>query len=161
MRNLLILLAISVCLLSLGCSSNDESVYFTPVTTATIAAYGKVSFPVKNKLDAIILARKLIQTSRFVSIGEPQVVYVEKIRPAEADLKIGPGPSFIDRLPKNAMVWLVIFEGEWQLAFPVPNAQGMIPTLAPPFHGCEYCLFDADNGDPITIGGFTCPSEAN
>jgi hypothetical protein len=73
MRNLLILLAISVCLLSLGCSSNDESVYFTPVTTATIAAYGKVSFPVKNKLDAIILARKLIQTSRFVSIGEPQI----------------------------------------------------------------------------------------
>jgi hypothetical protein len=121
MRNLLILLAISVCLLSLGCSSNDESVYFTPVTTATIAAYGKVSFPVKNKLDAIILARKLIQTSRFVSIGEPQVVYVEKIRPAEADLKIGPGPSFIDRLPKMQWFGLLSSKESGNLHFPYPT----------------------------------------
>src|SRR5512138_1577676 len=137
MRNLLILLVISVCLLSMGCSTNDEAVYLTPVTEATLSAYGKIGAPVKNKLDAVIVARIWMQGSRMGSAGEPQVVYVERISLAEANQEIGWISTASYNHPENVRVWLVIFEGEWQLVFPMPDEQGVMPTLEPPSHGCE------------------------
>ena len=158
MRNLLILLVMSVGLLSMGCSTTKESVYLTPVTEATLSAY-KVGAPVTSKLDAVIVARIWMEGLRKVSVGDPQVVYAEKISLAEANQKIGWISTTSGNQPEGSKVWLVIFEGEWQLMFPIPDEQGVMPTLEPPSHGCEFSLFAADDGGSIAGGDITCPSE--
>ncbi len=156
MRNSLILLVISACLLAMGCSASEESVYLTPVSAATLSAYEyKSGAPVKNKLDAVIIARIYMQDWRIGSVGDPQVIYAEQIRYEEVYQKVG--RRVTDDLPKDTMVWLVIFEGEWQLIFPIPNEQGIIDTPEPPYHGCAFYLFAANGEGRITGGTITCP----
>jgi hypothetical protein len=149
MRNLLILLVMSVCLLSTGCSTNDESIYLTPVTDATLSAYGTVGVPVKTKLDAVIVARINMQGPRIASVGDPQVIYAEQISLAEASQKLGYNPAAFH--PDNMRVWLVIFESEWQLVFPMPDEQGVFPTSEPPSHGCKFSLIRASDGHDLAI----------
>ena len=156
MRNSLILLVISVCLLSMGCSASEKSVYLTPVSAATLSAYKyKSGASVKNKLDAVIIARIHMQGWRIGSVGDPQVIYAEQIKPEEVYQKVGWRAA--DSLPKDTMVWLVIFEGEWQLIFPMPDEQGIVSTSEPPYHGCMFYLFAANGEGPSTGGDITCP----
>ncbi len=154
MRNSLILLVISACLLSMGCSASEESVYLTPVSAATLSTY-KIGAPVKNKLDAVIFARIHMQDWRIGSVGDPQVIYAEQIRSEEVYQKLGRRAA--DDFPKNTMVWLVIFEGEWQLIFPMPDEQGIVSTSEPPYHGCAFYLFAANGEGPTTGGTIPCP----
>ena len=155
MRNLLIFPVIIACLLSSGCSTTDESVHLTPVTQATISAY-KNNPPVDNKLDAVILARISILGSRIIPVGEPQPVYAEQMSLEEAGQKINwDTPTF---LPVNMIVWLVIFEGEWQFEFPMYE-NGVVPTLEPPYHGCQFSIVSANDGQHVTYGEVTCPSK--
>ena len=161
MRKLLFLLVVNACLLLLiSCATfNNESIYLTPVTYETLTTYGNVGSPVKNKLDAVIVAQIWMQGSRIGSVGDTQVVYAEQINLLDAYKKIGWGEQLLNNRPKDKKVWLVIFEGEWQLMFPVPDEHGNTSPLPPPFHGCQFSLFAADNGEPIGGGDVACPTE--
>lgn len=155
MNKLLVLTIITNCLLIIGCSTNNESIYLTPVTSATLSAYEKINTPVKSKLDAVITALLAIQTTRVVNIGDPTIVYVEKMEIAEAYKKVG-RDELLGSLPKGKQVWLVIFEGEWQMIFPMPNEQGVTPPLSPPKHGCMFSIIDSDDGGSFGGGGISC-----
>ena len=142
----------------MGCSASEESVYLTPVSAATLSAYEyKSGAPIKNKLDAVIIARIHMQGWRIGSVGDPQVIYAEQIRSEEVYQKFGLRAA--DDLPKDTMVWLVIFEGEWQLIFPMPDEQGIVSTSEPPYHGCAFYLFAVNGEGPSTGGDIPCTSK--
>jgi hypothetical protein len=93
---------------------------------------------------------------RWTPTETPKVISAEEMILVEAYKRIGwtDQPNY-DIYGGDARVWLFLFEGEWQLTFPVPGP--VVATTAPPgppSHGCAFRIFSAINGDPIA-GGFT------
>ncbi|NOH03273.1 MAG: hypothetical protein HND47_15595 [Chloroflexi bacterium] len=159
MRLLFVFIMISSLFLIVGCSTVKDTTYLTPIPIETLSAYsgGK---PIQHKLDAVIVGQRMLWGSRTSNIGELKVVFVDKITLTDALKKIGWTGRNWTKLSDNTKVWLVIFEGDWQLIFPVPGVEGeVVPTLEPPYHGCEYSLFTASDGSPLAGGSIPCPSD--
>ena len=155
------LIAVNICLLLIsGCATyNNNYDYLTPVSFETIAAYEKVGSPIKNRLDAVINAQISMQGSRLGFVGNPQVVYAEKINFKEAIKRVKAGDQFLSQHPVDKKVWLVIFEGELQWIFPMPDDQGIVPTSAHPYHGCMYSINGADGGGASIVGDVSCEAK--
>jgi hypothetical protein len=64
-----------------------------------------------------------------------------------------PGSHSSDDRPGDTVVWLVIFEGEWQVFLPNPEHTFTPP---PPNHGCVYVSMDAKDSALYYVGGFDC-----
>ncbi len=140
------------CLISSGgCSAPADNAYLTPISDATIAAY-RPGPSVRTKLDAVLVGRLQISSTRLDQVSTPRAIFVQEMTFAEANRKVTePLPQ---SNPMDSKVWLVIFQGTWQLMPPDPTHT---VTPPPPYYGCVYALFYAEHAEPIADGGTSCP----
>ncbi len=133
---------------SAGCSSENEIAYLTPLPEATITAY-QLAYPIRTNLDAAIAARRNIDTTRISPVGSPKAISVEHMTLAEAAARI---PQLYTRdHPADAKVWLVIFQGKWELL--PPEAAAPLPA----YDGCVGSLFFGDEPGFMVTGDMACP----
>ncbi|HLE91825.1 MAG TPA: hypothetical protein VI753_11805 [Anaerolineales bacterium] len=150
-------------ILLMGCSTfagqgtaTENTAYLTPISRETLQAY-HWDTPVRNKMDAVIQARLSLDTTRLSYTEEPQVVLAEEMRCQDA-LKRVAQPGVIKTYEErsgDAKVWLVLFEGDWQISGPPPDPEHPV-TPGPPTHGCVYVIIDPNGGCYGEIGTIGC-----
>lgn len=150
----------------MGCSifagqaaATEDTAYLTPISRETLEAY-QWDTPVRNKMEAVIASRRNLDTAIYMFYTEePTVVSVEEMRREDA-LKRVAQPSVINIYEARSgdmNVWLVIFEGEWQMIVP-PAAEHPVATPEPPSRGCVYVIIDANDSRHSEIGTTKCSS---
>ena len=131
----------------------EDQRYRTPIPENTLQAY-KEGTPITNKLQAVVAARVLLSTSRMKDIQPPQVIYVHHMTLTEALKKTEkPGVETFEDIPLQTPVWLVIFQGDWQLHPPLP---GITATPLSSFHGCQYVWITENNNGYAATGTIDC-----
>ena len=137
-----------------ACTSHNDTTYLTPIPQATWQAYQRGS-PVNNKLEAVIAARASFYF-HLQAVTEPITLFAEKMTLEDAYTSVlhqlGNDP---DSRPKNMRVWIVLFEGDWQVLGP-PPAEESTPAPDLPFHGCVFVLIDPTNGGDFAQGSAPC-----
>ena len=84
----------------------------------------------------------------------PQVKSVKQLRLIEARQRVAqPGSYPYEDRPDDTEVWLVVFEGAWQIIPPDPKHT---VTPSPPVHGCTYVMLQATDGGRLEVGGIEC-----
>jgi hypothetical protein len=149
-----------VAVLVIGCSSfqapggtREDMTYLTPVSTQTLEHF-RFDSPIKNKMEAVIAARVTLSGTRLRANANPQIVSVEELALAEARRRVArPGVSVNEDRPADTPVWLIVFEGEWQV-FPPDPSHTITPP--PPSHGCVYVLLDANDPGRGEVGAIEC-----
>src|SRR3989304_3760938 len=111
-------------ILLMGCSTSagpgsptEDTAYLTPIPKETLQAY-QWDTAVKNKIDAVILARLSLDTTRLSYTAEPKVVLAEEMRFEDVRRRVsqrGVITTFEER-SGEAKVWLGLFEGGWQIS---------------------------------------------
>lgn len=155
-KTILIFLIVGVSLT--GCTTvikkdADAGLVLTATTESTLPVY-HLGLPIKNKQEAISAALANLEKSRLRYQHVPEVVSVEKMNVEDArrqfkerDITIFGGRT------AGTLVWVVLFEGEWQIIPPNPSHT----ETPPPFtHGCVYVIMDASDGGEAEVGGIEC-----
>jgi hypothetical protein len=156
MRKYLGLLFLSLLVVSSGCSVAEDTTYLTPIPKATLSAINWEE-PITSKLQAVIVARAMLDTTRLHYTEEPQVVSAEELRLEDAQKRIArPGGDASEERPGDTKVWLIIFEGDWQVIPPDPDHT---ITPDPPSHGCVFAILDANESARTEIGTMRCDPE--
>lgn len=120
----------------------------TPIPAATLAAYRPGS-PVEDANQAFVAAQFSLGTTRLHAVGDILPYDAQVMRYAEAKaFTIPPGATDYTTYPGDARVWLVLFEGEWQIQSPVPE-----PTSAKFQPGCVYVILSAQDSSGLGAGG--------
>ena len=116
-------------------STIEDNTYLTPIPYETISAYIE-EYPIDNKLEAVIIAQRYFLTGsrKEFTQGFPKVKSVERMKLSDAMKLL----RDTDARPKNTEVWLVVFEGQWQILPP------MSKDLMPLETGCIYIVFDTN-----------------
>lgn len=149
-----------VAVLVIGCSSfnvpsgaKDDTSYLTPVSTQTLERF-RFDAPIKNKTEAAIAAQLILSSTRLRPNANPQIVSVEELALAEARRRVARAGVFVNEdRPADTPVWLIVFEGEWQVFPPDPSHT---ITPAPPSHGCVYVMLDGNDPGRSEVGGIEC-----
>lgn len=83
------------------------------------------------------------------------IVSVEKMSLEEAYSNTAQAGVIHDEYkPKDMLVWLVVFEGDYQIIQPDPEHT---LTPPPPVHGCSFVILDPENSSGSEIGTMECP----
>ena len=107
-------------------------------------------------MDAVIHARLSLDTTRLSSTEEPKVVLAEEMRLEDAGRRVARrGSPVYEGRPADTKVWLVLFEGDWQVTGPPPDPEHPI-TPESPSHGCVYVIIDVNQGGQGEIGTTEC-----
>ena len=149
-----------------GCSTfagqgaaTEDTAYMTPIPKETLQAY-QWDTPVRNKMDAVILARLSLDTTRLSYMETPKVLSVEEMSLADARKRVAQPGVFktYEEGSGDAKVWLVLFEGDWQMTGgPLPDPDPEHPeTPGPPSHGCVYVIIALDGSSHGEIGTTKC-----
>ena len=140
-------LIVTALILIMGCSpfsgqgaATEDTAYLTPIPKETLQAY-QFDTPVRSKMDAVIAARLSLDTTRLSYTDEPKVVLAEEMSFEDARRRVAQ-PGFLnvintEEIPGDTQVWLVLFEGNWQMTGPAPEEP---ITPEPPTHGCVYII---------------------
>ena len=159
----IVLIVIATILLT-GCSTfagqgaaTEDTAYLTPIPRETLQAY-QWDTPVRNKMDAVILARLSLDTTALIYTEEPKVVLAEEMSCEDARKHIiQPGVINTDEdQPGDMKVWLVIFEGDWQISGPPPAGTEHPVTPEPVPYGCVYVIIDQNGSCHGEIGTTEC-----
>src|SRR3990172_5958055 len=146
-------LIVTALILIMGCSpfsgqgaATEDTAYLTPIPKETLQAY-QFGPPVRNKMEAVIAARRSLDNDIYMYYTEqPAVLSVEEMRLADALKRVtqaGVINTSEERLG-DKQVWLVLFEGEWQVI--VPSAPGHpVVTPEPPSHECVYIIINQND----------------
>jgi len=133
----------------------EDDRYLTPIPRSTFEAYRDTQH-IANRLDAVIAARKKLEEPHLRYVGEPHVILAERMLLSEARRLF---PETWTDAPENHLpdpqVWLVVFEGDWQIDSPPEAERTQTPGL--PFHACTYALFENPAGGPSALGNRVCP----
>jgi hypothetical protein len=141
-------------MLMAACGASEDTTYLTPIPQSTLSAYREV-YPIETQLEAVIAARAHLGASRAQFVEEPKVLLVEQMTLAEADKRIAPsGPSVIQPSQGETPVWLIIFEGDWQVFPPDPSHT---VTPPPPRHGCSYVVVGVTESHYAEVDRPSCP----
>ena len=120
-----------------ACTSHNDTTYLTPIPQATWQAYQRGS-PVNTKLEAVIAARSSFYF-HLQAVTEPIPSFVEKMTHENAYTAVLHRPrDYPDSRPKNMKVWIVLFEGDWQVLSP-PPADEATPSPKPSFPRVRVC----------------------
>ncbi|MBL8099876.1 MAG: hypothetical protein JNK81_11885 [Anaerolineales bacterium] len=132
----LILIFVALSLFFNSNSLSENNSYLTPIPYETVVAY-KEKYPIDSKFEAVIIAQRYYITGSRMEFtqGVPKVTLVEKMNLSDAIKILG----HKDDRPGNTDVWLVAFEGQWQILPPMSN------ELLPLEIGCIYIVLDANN----------------
>ena len=152
----------SIAILMVACSTiipqpTEDTTDLTPIPEATLRA-SKFDGPVNNKLQAAMIALGRAVGGHFGFNKLPTVISVDKLSITEAHKRIASsGSSAYDDNGWSTDVWFVVLEGEIQV-YPPPSPGSLKATLPPPFHGCNYYMFDTNYpGGQFELGGIACP----
>ncbi len=126
----------------------------TPALTATLPAYHP-GLPISSREEAISAALAYLNQSRLHYRRPPQVIFVEKMKAADAHRRLREKGvnTFDNEKEGTTRVWLVIFQGAWQVLPPDPSHSETPPPLAP---GCVYVIMDARDGGEAALAGIDC-----
>ncbi len=138
-----------------GCASREDTSYLTPIPEATLKAHRSGS-PIRTKLEAVIAGRSQLLITRLIQLDTPAVVSAEEMSFEQANWQIGRNNPPYPFYPRETRVWLVLFEGDWQVM--PPNPTNTVP-LPPPYHGCVCTVLAAAGGEPISTGDTPCPPQ--
>jgi len=128
----------------------------TLIPEATLPAY-RPGAPIANPQEVVNIARVSLEQSRLRYVNTPKVVSVEQLKLQDARKRVAqPGVIVSEDRPGDTIVWLVIFEGEWQI---IPPDPGHAATPAPPVHGCTYVIMNASDGGQAEVGGVACAAK--
>jgi len=110
--------------------------------------------PITNQQEAISAALDNLKKSRLHYQSVPKVVSAEKKKAKDARKQFKEeGITVCERRSDDTMVWVVLFEGEWQIIPPNPSHT----ETPPPFtQGCVYVIMDASDGGEAEVGGIDC-----
>ena len=133
------ILAIAIFAISLSLiSKTEDTTYLTPIPESTWSAYRQQG-PITTNLEAVLAATREIYYSRMTfTQGAPKVVSAEKRDIAHEETLLGYPFVSSDEGPEITQVWLVVFEGQWQMLPPMSN------DLLPLQTGCIYVILDAN-----------------
>jgi hypothetical protein len=121
----------------------ENTAYLTPIPETTLSAY-REGGPVNSRLEAAIAARQFLGVPRLKFAEEPKLLIAEAMTRAEAQERIDQWGLDVDLDGQGqTRVWLVVFEGVWQVFPPDPGGTWTPP---PPARGCNYVIFEAADG---------------
>lgn len=107
----------------------EDDTYLTPIPESTLYAYQQKR-PITTRFQAVLEATLQIHTTRMhFTQGEPKIISAEEITPK---------------------VWLVVFEGSWQILPPMSNDFSPLET------GCIYVTMDENVNDSTRIQATSC-----
>jgi hypothetical protein len=132
-----------------GCAGGaDPGPLFTPVTQATLDAF-QYGQPIARADQAVVAARLALGTTRIHFAAPPWPISVESMTYAEARQRLErPGHA---RHPDSMAVWLVIFEGDYQIVGPMEQ-----PTPGAEGRRCAYALIRDRDGGSLQMGTIDC-----
>jgi hypothetical protein len=138
--SLIFLVSCSISTPTPSMGASEDNAYLTPVLESTLSAY-REKWPITTKLDAVINASEYIYSTRMTfTQGPPKVIFTEEMTLVEAKRIVPKNPGLVysheDR-PDDTKVWLVIFEGSWQI---YPPDGDLLPLES----GCIYAIIDAN-----------------
>ena len=139
--------------LAAGCSAPRALAPSAPVPEATSGPF-HLGSAVTTKAQAVTVGNLLLQNPLFKWIGSPRPVLVEEMTYADAVKAVGVGEPNYDRWPADTMVWLVIFQGQWQLTPLDPNNPSPAPVT---YEGCLLSMLAAQDGSMVSLGDAVCP----
>ena len=148
------LLLLGVFVLTAGCRRIEDSRYLTPIPEATLAAH-RIGSPVETRLDAVIAGRKLLESQQAKWVDTPMAALVEEMTYAEANGRIWGSDPQDGALADDEKVWLVIFQGRWQLTPLDPNGAALSPVT---YEGCLMTVLTARDGGLVSMGDAVCPT---
>jgi hypothetical protein len=103
---------------------------------------------------AVEYARSMIGTTRLEVLGDMQIRLAQRLMRVDADLFLDrPAERVGSGAPENEDVWLVIFEGDYQVAAPGPTSAD---SPEPPVHGCIFAIFNVRDGGYARAGARPC-----
>ena len=139
-------------MIGLAACSRPPAVAQTPASVP-VAEYRPGS-SVTNTTEAEMAGRQLIERPLMHWIGVPRLALAEESSYADAAAKIGAAdPEYANWAP-DTRVWLTIFEGQWDLTPIDPNNPSPQPVR---YEGCVLVVFQASNGEMISMGDSRCP----
>jgi len=107
-------------------------------------------------MDAVIHARLSLDTTRLSYTEESIVVLAEEMKLEDARRRVAQrGVIIYEGRPGDTKVWLVIFEGDWQISGPPPDPEHPV-TPEPPSHGCVYVIIAQNDSSHGEIGTTEC-----
>lgn len=145
-----LLFLLTACAKSLkGDQPAEDTTYLTPIPEATLLAF-REGKPIENKLQAATAARRALGYMHFVAVGTPTVLFVGEMSPGEAyrRLKMPDSTSLISP-QMDSMVWLTLFEGDFQVT---PPGEQPLPIV----HGCAFVIINADGSPSVQMGIIDC-----
>lgn len=156
----ILLIIVSAAVSIAGCSipakegTATQTVTVAPsIPETTLPAYRPGSL-IASPQEAVNVARVSMEQSRLRYVNTPKVVSTEQLKLEDAHKRVAqPGVIISEDRPSDTIVWLVIFEGEWQI---VPPDPGHAATPVPPVHGCAYVIMNASDGGRVEVGGVAC-----
>ena len=153
MRPLFSFLLLSLLILMAGCSAPGATPAPAQVPGATLTPPPPGS-SIETAADAVTVANSLFEEN-IDWIGSPQAVFVEEMSYKEAQERLGVGEGDYDRWSPETRVWLVVFEGQWELMPLGPPEATLTPVR---YEGCLFSLFTASAGEWMAAGDAVCPA---
>jgi len=127
----LFILVISIVLASCSSPATEDDSYLIPIPESTISAFQEdQSYPINNKLEAVIAARHYIaeQSSRLVLSQDDLIVRsAEKTNLIDVHKFLSWKTNNLEDVP----VWFVIFDASWQ-------GISLAGDISPLITGCIY-----------------------
>jgi hypothetical protein len=151
-------------ILFIGCSAStgqgtttEDTAHLTPIPKETLHAY-QFGSPIDDRSEAVTVAWLSLDTTRLSYTETPKVLLAEEARFEDARRQVAQTPFFrmtsAEEIPGDTKVWLVLFEGDWQLTGPPPEDT---VTLEPPSHACVYVIIvDPYDMSRTQIGSTKC-----
>jgi hypothetical protein len=130
-----------------GCNAvfqtGEDTSYLTPIPEETLWAYENGE-TIDSKLEAVILALRDLYTTRIHFAGPPRAIFVEKTSYGDAMQRVEKSAeqNLVDK-----QVWLVVFQGEYQIVPPGEN-----PTPKANAEGCAFAIVSAAGGQFPSLG---------
>lgn len=108
-----------------------DASFLTPIPDEILADF-KEGTPIISKLQAVIVARAYLDTTRLKSTTHPKVISV---------------------IEEHQNVWKIVFEGDWLVRSPDPDHTA---TPATPEHVCVFVTIDGIDQVRTEIGTIAC-----
>ncbi len=121
---------------------------YSPIPAATLTAF-QPGLPIEEPAQAFVAAQVYLGATRLHALGEILPYAAQRMDYAEARARTTqPGVTDTTAPSEDASVWLVLFQGQWQVDPPV---QGSTPATPEP--GCVYVILSAKDGSGQGAGG--------
>ena len=145
-------LLFSALILTAGCSAvptnpaSGPSPQETPATNAP-------GYAVATNAEAVNVGLRMVEATDTRWLEPPKALVIQQMSLAEAHKAI-PLLSEGGPLPPETRVWLLVYQGRWQLGATGQTEGAPSPAI---YEGCGFLLFTARDPAPIAGGDAACP----